>query len=140
MMIKIKYDINLMKFMTFFENLTKTKLKDLVDNDGQLLYVLEDASDMGRAIGKGGANIRLLESRLKRKIKIVAFDTDILQFVRNLIYPIEAKEVRFEGGVVTVFGHDMKSRGLLIGREGRNLNALKATIQRYFDIKDLKVQ
>ncbi len=139
-MIKIKYDINLMKFMTMFESLTKTKLKDLIENDGQLIFVLEDASDMGRAIGKGGSNIRLLEGRLKRKIKIVAFDTEIVQFVRNLIYPIKAKEVRFEDGILTIFGHDMKSRGVLIGREGRNLNALKAIIQRYFDIKDLKVQ
>jgi N utilization substance protein A len=139
-MIKIKYDINLMKFMTFFENFTKTKLKDVIEGKDHLTFVLEDASDMGQAIGRGGANIRALEAKLKRKIKIVAFDTELSQFVRNLIYPIEAKDMRFEDGILTIFGHDMKSRGLLIGREAHNLNALKAIVQRYFDVKDIKVQ
>lgn len=139
-MTKIKYDISLMKFMTLFEGFTKTRLRDLVEDREQLIFVLEDASDMGRAIGKGGANIRALEAKLKRKIKIVAFDPDLKGFARNLIYPLQARDIREEDGVLVIVGPDTKTKGLLIGRERHNLEALKGIIQRYFPIKEIKVE
>lgn len=138
---KIKYDINLMQYMNMFENLTRVKLKDCIEMpSGQLMFVVGDASDMGQAIGKGGSNIRLLEGKFKRKIKIVAFDPELRGFVKNLIYPLQARETRLEGDVLVIVGPDMKTKGLLIGRERQNLDAIKAVIQRYFPIKDIKVE
>ena len=140
-MTKIKYDINLMQFINIFENYTKVKLKDCIElASGQLMFVVDDASDMGQAIGRAGANIHALEKHLKRKIKIVAFDPELRGFVKNLIYPLHAKEIREEDGVLVIVGPDTKTKGLLIGRERQNLESFKAIIQRYFPIKDMKVE
>ena len=75
-MSKIKYDINLMKYMQIFENLTRARLKDCILTEDQLICVVEE-NEIGRAIGKGGSNVRRIEGILKKKIKIVEFNSDI---------------------------------------------------------------
>ncbi|HHI04241.1 MAG TPA: hypothetical protein ENL45_01715, partial [Candidatus Woesearchaeota archaeon] len=71
---KIKYDLSLMKFMSFFESLTNTKLKDcFVDKNEMLVFVVEE-NQIAKAIGKNGVNVKRIKERLNRKIKIVEFN------------------------------------------------------------------
>jgi N utilization substance protein A len=136
-MSKIKYDIDLMKFMQLFENLTRSKLKDCIIGD-PLIFVVEE-KEIGKAIGKGGSNVRRLEGLLKKKIKIVEFNPNIQRFIRNFVMPLRVKEVIEEEGIVTITGNDTKTKGLLIGRERKNLDNLKEIVKRYFTIEDIKV-
>ena len=67
-MSKIKYDSESMKLITLFESMTGAKVKDCIAND-KLVFVMEE-NEMGRAIGKNGINIKRLENKLKKKIKL----------------------------------------------------------------------
>ena len=51
-MIKIKYDINLMKFISLFESITKTDVKDCFEIGGKLVFIVKEGN-IGRALGKG---------------------------------------------------------------------------------------
>ena len=138
-MIKIKYDLNLMKFMSFFESLTNTKLKDcFIDNNSLLVFVVEE-NQIAKAIGKKGVNAKRIKEKLNRKIKIVEFNPHLEIFVANLISPLKAKEIKINDKVVTIVGPDTKTKGLLIGRNGQNLRNYEETVKRYFDIKEIKV-
>ena len=139
-MSKIKYDINLMKFMQLFESVTRAKLKDCINNieDEQVIFVVEE-NEIGKAIGKGGSNVRRLEDLLKRKIKIVEFNQEIKQFIRNFVMPLQVKEINEENNTITITGPDTKTKGLLIGRERKNLENLKSVVKRYFDVEDIRV-
>ena len=134
---KIKYDADILKFMTLFESLTRSKLKDCIVNE-KLLFVVEP-NEIGKAIGKNGSNVRRLEGILRKKIRIVEFNPEVCQFVRNMIYPLQAREVNEENSIVTITGPDTKTKGLMIGRDAKNLNFLKDIVKRYFSIEDIKV-
>ncbi len=134
---KIKYDINLMKYMQLFESLTRAKLKDCIANE-QLIFIVEE-NEIGKAIGKGGSNVKRLEGLLKKKIKIVEFNPDVKQFIRNFVMPLQVKDVNEENSVITIAGFDTKTRGLLIGRDRKNLENLKSIVKRYFEVEDIKV-
>ncbi|MBW2989913.1 NusA-like transcription termination signal-binding factor [Candidatus Woesearchaeota archaeon] len=136
-MSKIKYSLDLMKYIQVFESLTRAKVKDCISND-QLIFIV-DENEIGKAIGRGGSNVRRLESLLKKRIKIAEFSPEVTRFVKNLILPIRAGEIDEEGGTITIKGPDSKTKGLLIGRESRNLNNLKEIVKRHFDIEDIKV-
>lgn len=136
-MSRIKYNIDLMKFMQLFENITRAKLKDCIANE-HLTFVVEE-NEIGRAIGKGGSNVRRLEELLHKKIKIVEFNADIKQFIRNFIMPLQVKEINDENGIITIIGPDTKTKGLLIGRDRKNLENLKDVVKRYFKVEDIKV-
>ncbi|OIO63623.1 hypothetical protein AUJ83_00980 [Candidatus Woesearchaeota archaeon CG1_02_33_12] len=136
---KIKYDLVLMKFMSFFESLTNTRLKDcFVDKNGLLVFVVEE-NQIAKAIGKKGVNVRNIKEKLNRKIKIVEFNPHLETFVANIIRPLIGKEIKVDDDVVTIVGPDTKTKGLLIGRNGQNLRNYEETVKRYFDIKEIKV-
>ncbi|MEK6837677.1 MAG: NusA-like transcription termination signal-binding factor [Nanoarchaeota archaeon] len=135
---KIKYDNTLLKLMSFFEAITRAKLKDcFVDQNDMLVFVVEPAQ-FGLAVGRGGGNVKRVEAALKRKVKIVEFSGDIVSFVANLIQPAKAKSIELADVTVTIMP-DSSSRSYLIGRGGRNLRNYESIIQRYFPVKEVRV-
>ena len=136
-MTRVKYDSELIKLMMLFESMSGAKVKDCISNDRILFIVGEN--DMGRAIGKNGANIKKFENKLKKKVKLAEFSSDVAQFVRNLAYPAEIADVKNENGIITIHGKDANSRAMLIGRERQNLNHLTEIVRRYFDVKEIRV-
>lgn len=136
---KIKYDLNLMKFMSFFESLTNTRLKDcFIDKNSLLVFVVEE-NQIAKAIGKKGVNVKNIKEKLNRKIKIVEFNPHLEIFIANLINPLKAKEIKIDEKIVTIVGPDTKTKGLLIGRNGQNLRNYEEIVNRYFDINEIKV-
>ena len=132
--------MSLMKFMSLFEAVTRAKLRDcFIDDSSLLTFVVEDGS-VGRAVGKRGANVRLLEKKLNRKIKIVEFNSDLTRFIENLVYPLKLNGIEEESGIVTLIPADSKTRGMLIGRAAQNLRNYESIVKRYFSIDELKVK
>ncbi len=126
-----------MKLITLFESMTSAKVKDCIQND-RLIFIIEE-NEMGKAIGKNGVNIKRVENALKKKIKLVEFTNDVLQFVKNMVYPIEVSDIKKEDGIITIYGKDTNTRAMLIGRDRHNINLLNNIVKRYFDIKEIKV-
>lgn len=134
---KIVYDVALMQTIALFEKTSGAQVKDCIAGD-PIIFVVNEG-EIGKAIGKGGQNVRRLESQLKKRVKVVEFSPNLVKFVQNLVAPCELLNVIDEDGVVTMTAKDLKTRGLLIGRSASNLRSFEAVIQRYFPIKELKV-
>lgn len=136
-MVRIKYSSDLMKYISLFESVTGAKVRDCIVNEDVIFVVHEN--EMGRAIGKQGSNIKRIEGILKKKIRLVESSNDVSQFIQNLIYPIRAQEIKEEDGMVTIYGSDTKTRGMLIGRDKHKINSINDIVKRYFKIKEVKV-
>ena len=136
-MARIKYNADLMKYISLFESLTGAKVKDCIANDS--IFFIMHENEMGRAIGKGGSNIKRVEEVLKKKIRLAEFNNDVCKFIGNLIYPVKAKEIKEEEGIVTIYCDDGKTKGMLIGRDRHNINATIEIVKRYFKIEEIKV-
>ncbi|MBI4439353.1 NusA-like transcription termination signal-binding factor [Candidatus Woesearchaeota archaeon] len=135
---KIRYDINTMKFISLFESLSGARVKDCIEIEDGLLFVIEPG-EMGRAIGKNGSNIKRLESAIKKSVKVVEFNDDAGEFVRALLYPTVPDEVAFEGEIITITGRDIRTRGIIIGRDRSRINQIKQIVGRYFKVSEIKV-
>ena len=128
-----------MKYMALFEKETKTSLKDCIIDEDRVTFII-NSDNMAKAVGKNGRNVRLLERKLRKKIKIVKFDEDCVQFTQNLIYPLNKKKIEKEEKEITSKGEDTKTKALLIGRNSQNLKKLESIIKRFFDIEEIKVK
>ena len=104
---KFKYSSDSMKLMILFESMTGAKVKDCIANE-KLILIMEE-NEMGKAIGRNGINIKRMENNLKRKIKLVEFSNDVLKFIKNIIYPIEALDIKNEDEIITIHGKDTSS-------------------------------
>ena len=136
---RIKYDINVMKFISLFESATGSNLRDCFIQEEKIMFIVK-SGQIGKALGKRGANIRKLENLLKKKIRIIEFDEDVLQFVKNAVYPLQIKDISEENNIITITPVDLKTRGYLIGRSASNLRNTEKIIRRYFEnISEIKV-
>lgn len=134
---RIKLDSDLMKLITLFESVTGARVKDCIANE-KLIFIIEEG-EMGKAIGKSGINIKRMENMTKKKIKLAEFSSNVSQFVKNFVYPIEASNIEEENGIVTIHGKDTGTKAMLIGRERQNIIHLSKIVKRYFDVKEIKV-
>ena len=138
MMSKIVYDADSMKMASSFEFVTRAKFKDLVVNDDLVLFIVKQG-EIGKAVGPKGANVKRLERMFKKRIKIVEFAPEPVNFIKNLIYPLKVTDVVEDEGVFTMTPVDSKTRSILIGKNACNLRFYESVVKRYFPIKELKV-
>jgi len=134
---RIKYDSESMSLMALFESVTGAKVKDCIVNE-KVIFIIEE-NEMGKAIGKNGANIKMVESKLKKKVKLVEFSSNLLQFVKNMAYPAGVADITHDDGIVTIHGKDTSSKAMLIGRERQNIIHLSDIVKRYFNVREIKV-
>lgn len=129
-----------MKYISFFDALSGVKIKDcFFDNYGKVIFIVKE-NDIAKAIGRRGSNIKRFEEIFKKKAKVVEFSNNIEQFIRNYVAPIKVGEINVSSSVVTIHALDTKTRALVIGREGKNLENLTNILKRYFPIKEVKIK
>jgi len=126
----MKYDEDTIKTINFFERITKAKVKSLFHGDG-LIFIVNDW-DVGRAVGKGGSNIKKVSGLLKKKIKIVGFSENPEKFIANLILPAKGK-IYIRGKKVIIEGRGPKFKEVVLGERRKNLEVYKEIVLRYFD-------
>lgn len=138
---KITYTIDTIKYMSLFQSRTRASLKDCyVDDLSGILTFIVQPGEIGKAIGKHGIMVRQLEQLMKRKIKVVEFHPRLGEFVKNMIMPFQAASVQDDDGTVTITPIDLKTRGVLIGRNASALRNLEKNVKRSFPgTKEIKV-
>ncbi|HDD70875.1 MAG TPA: NusA-like transcription termination signal-binding factor [Candidatus Woesearchaeota archaeon] len=133
------FDIKSMQFMTIFEKITRVTPKDCIIQDNQIIFIV-DMKDVGTAVGQRGANAKKLEQKLKKKIKIAGYSEDVKEFIKSLVAPLQLESVEQTDGIIEMTAKDLKSRGLLIGRNASILRAYEEIVKRFFPIDELKVK
>ena len=63
-----EFDTDMIKLIAAFENISKTEVRDCINNDS--IYFLVNTGKIAIAIGKGGQTIKAAEHHLKKQIKI----------------------------------------------------------------------
>ena len=138
-MAKIRYDATLMNYLALFERVTRARPKDCLVNKNETIVFIVHEGQLGKAIGKHAMNLKKLSSLLKKKIKIVEFSPDLGRFIKNLVAPLQLLDIKENEGVVVLKGPDVKTKGLLIGRDLQNIRETETIVKRFFNIQSLKV-
>lgn len=133
-MSRVIYDQEILGMMNLLSRLSQARIKDCFKEDGTF-YCIVEKGEIGKAIGKGGANIKKIGQAAKKKVRIIEFGNTPAEFVRNLIFPIKVEEILEKEGVVEIVGGDRKTKGLLIGRDSKNLKFVNKAVNRFFDVE-----
>lgn len=136
---KFVLDTNTLQTIALFEQLTGARVRDCIPSEEQIIFIVHEG-EVAKAVGRGGQHVRNMEYKLKKRIKVVEYNPDLLQFVRNVVAPLDLESVKMdENATVFMSAKDLKTRGLLIGRSASNLRLFEGIVQRYFPIKEMRV-
>ena len=135
---KTVYDVDMLQIINMFEDITHARVKDAFYMKEVLTFIVFEG-DMFKALGKNLSNLHRAEELMKRKIKIIEFNSDMIRFITNLLYPYKVNRIVLEDKLVTISDDDMKTKGLIIGAKAQNLRQYESIVKKYFDIEEIKV-
>ena len=136
--IKTVYDLDLIKIINLFEQVTHARVKEAFYMKEVLTFIIFEG-DKFKALGKNLANLHKIEQMLQKKVKIVEFSDDITKFITNLIYPYRVESIVMNDKIITITDSDSKTKGLIIGAKAQNLRMYESVVKKYFEIEEIKV-
>ena len=135
----MKFDTRIIGFITAFENLTQVPVKDCFFTvDNELIFVV-DSFRLGKVIGKNGETIKKIASRMKQKIRVIGYDSDVLKFIENILYPLKGYVISKEDNKVIISADDVKLKGKIYGRDRSNLKFINDVVKRFFNLVEVVV-
>lgn len=143
-MTEIKLTSGELQLMSLFQSVTSATARDcIIDEKLDRVIFVVNKGDMGLAIGKNGATIKTLQDLVGKKIELVEFSDDVIEFIRNMLSPNSVMDVKIneksDGSKVAVAVVDPKKKGVVVGREGRNAEKARLLAKRYFQISNVLI-
>ena len=131
-----KFDTKTIHTMNIFENYTGVAVIDCLIEE-EVVYIIVEKGKVGLAIGKNGNLIKRVEKVLGKNIKVFEYDENLVNFVKNLIP--QAQEIVVKDKIVEV-KVNKRDRGIVIGRNSKNLKIIKALLERNHGVKDVIIR
>ncbi|MBT4605304.1 KH domain-containing protein [archaeon] len=135
---RVKLNLDSFAYANIATKVMKLPPKAVFEAEDQF-HIVVPMGTVGKAIGKGAQNVKRLEQLLKKKIKIIEFHPHIKTFVAKLIAPLDLESIEEKQAQIILKTKDKKTKGLLIGRSGKNLRLLSTVVQRFFQ-KEVKIE
>lgn len=129
------------RLMAVFESITGVLAKDCMFNNKSAVFVVDDKY-MGKAIGKGGQNIKRLQQMLGRKIEIIGFSEDPQKFLKNIFHPAHILAINVQeknGRRIAQIHMDRESKRIFERKVESRLKLARELAKRYFNIDNVVV-
>ncbi len=133
------YNKDIIDLINLFEKITRSSVKDCFYHNSLLVFVVNEGQ-ASKAIGRKGANISKFSQLVKKRLKVVEYSNEPIKFTKNFISPIKSRDIKFDGGVLEIQVDNSKDKGLLIGRDKKNLENFKKVMKTYFKVQNVKIK
>jgi transcription termination/antitermination protein NusA len=141
---KIKLTPEEFSYLSLFQTITTAVSRDCIIDDkmDRVIFVVH-RGQMGMAIGKGGSNIKQLQNAITKKIELVEYSENPVNFIRNVFNSDMVQDVRInervDGTKNVIVVVDSKKKGIVVGKDGRNVDKARIVAKRYFNIPNVLV-
>lgn len=132
-------DMQLMRYINLLDKISRVKTKKCFVYNNVIVFAVR-SRDFSRAIGPFGKNIKSIQERLGKKVKIIKEpedESDIGRFVEDIVSPITFVSLELKDGVY-ILTAGVRSKAALLGRGKRRLEELKKIVEDNFG-KELRI-
>lgn len=136
----VRFTKEQMALIALFEDVTKSKVKDLVTLDDTVVFVVEKTKDsiLSRY------SIGLMEETLKKKINVIVYTDDVVEFLYNAFKPLKPESVSIKpsmrGGKYAVVAFKPLDKSKAIGRGGRRAELVRMLTRKYFGLETVLIR
>jgi N utilization substance protein A len=139
----IKLTSEEMRYITLFEGMTGARVHDCVidESENKIIFVVKKG-DIGIAVGGRGDKIRKAKRVIGKKIRVIEYSDDIIEFLKNTFAPAQVKNVNVvehDGKRVAIMTVEKQEKGIVIGAKGKKIKNAKKLAHRYYGIHDILI-
>ena len=135
---RVKLELDSFAYASVAGKIMKLTPKAVIEGEDQF-YIIVPMGTVGKAIGKGAQNIKKLNHRLKKRVKIIEFHPHVKTFISKIIAPLEVQSIEETNDSIIIKDSSKKTKSLLIGHSAKNLKLLSKTVERFFQ-KEVKIE
>ncbi|TFG32469.1 NusA-like transcription termination signal-binding factor [Candidatus Thorarchaeota archaeon] len=141
---KVKLSMDDMAMIARFEQITGAAAVDVIrDDEGERIIIVVRAKQLGKAIGRGGVNVKAASEVFGRAVDVVEMAETAEEFVKSALAPARVEAVKIiehrDGNKVASVTVKNEDRGIAIGRDGRNVARARILIKRHFDLDNVVI-
>lgn len=127
-----------------FEQITGAAAVDIIrDDEGERIIIVVRAKQLGKAIGRGGVNVKAASDVFGRAVDVVEMAETAEEFVKSALAPARVETVKIiehrDGNKVASVTVKTEDRGIAIGRDGRNVARARILVKRHFDLDNVVI-
>ncbi len=133
-------NMNLISYLNLFEKITSIRCKSCFIYNQTIIFAVP-YSQVSKAVGISGRNVKKLSEILGRRIKVVSLprDTrDVFSFVSSIVSPLEIKKIEINGEEAVITSTN-GNKAVLIGRKKARLEEIEEIMQQYFNLKSVRI-
>ena len=135
----IVFDTETIKTINLFETVSQASVKDCIIMDDRIYFLVEEGEL--KKIRENGQLIKNLERMLNKKILIFEYSKDLLTFLKNSIKGIRGIKIRNEKEEkIAEISVDNSAKSWVIGKNGKNIKALRQILKRNYNIDNLVIR
>ncbi|MFZ8830535.1 MAG: NusA-like transcription termination signal-binding factor [Candidatus Aenigmatarchaeota archaeon] len=135
----IVFDTESIKAINLFETVSQSYVKDCIIMDDRIYFLVEEGNL--KKIRENGHIIRNLEKMFNKKILIFEYNKDISTFIKHSIKGIKEIKIRNEKErTIVEISVDSYFKSIVIGKDGKNIKALRQILKRNYNIDNLVIK
>jgi len=133
-----------MRYIALFEELTGVIVKDcIIDKErGRIIFVVKEGQ-VGKAVGKNGINVKMLNKILNKTIEVVEYSETLEDIIKKSLFPARVNAIKLtktsNGKKVVIVNVPPSDKGIAIGKDGRNVSRARILAKRYFGIDKVMI-
>jgi N utilization substance protein A len=133
------FDTETIKTINLFETINQASVKDCIIMDDRIYFLIDEGES--KKIRENGKLVRNLEKMLNKKIIIFEYSKDLSTFLKNSIKGVREIKIRNEKEEKIVeISVDNYLKSIVIGKDGKNIKALRQILKRNYNIDDLVIK
>ncbi|MBU0977535.1 MAG: hypothetical protein KKD18_03900 [Nanoarchaeota archaeon] len=133
-------DMTAMRYINLLDKISKVKTRKCFVHNNVIFFAVQKEF-VSRAIGPSASNVRQIQEKIGKKVKIIQEDDgvgDLPRFIEDIVSPIRPRGVEVKEGCVIVNAGNNQNKASLIGRNKRRFLELKKIIQDTYHL-DLRI-
>jgi len=132
-------DMQDMRYLNLFEKITHVSTRFCFKYNEMIMFGVPRDMVL-KAIGPNSRNLKKIHEILGKRIRVIQLPSgieDLNNFVKNIISPVEFKEIEINDDEV-ILNAGSQNKAALIGRNKRRLNEMREIISDFFG-KEFKI-
>jgi len=129
-----------MRYINLFNRISRVRSMQCFFYNNAIIFTVP-RDQVRRAIGDGGKNIREIQEKLGKKVKVVKVARDseeIEEFTKKIVEPAEFKSIEVKQDGIVITAGSRERAATLIGRNKRRLEELNEIMSDNFG-KELRI-
>ena len=133
-------DMQTMRYINLLDRASQVKTRKCFVYNGTIIFAVP-GNMVSQAIGPDAINIRRLQEKIGKRIRIVreaASSYDAERFVQDIVMPAKFKSIEIKENELIISAGSVQNKATLLGRNKKRFEELKTIVEDTFGL-ELKV-